>query len=252
MRELCPDCGSRSGYSEYTDGSYCFSCNKVRKNKNYQDEIVHKNIEEKYKYYWEVVTRFSSQELLTQEEIDYLDKYELSIFGDVDASHNKVLNRLVIFYSEGDAITQVLARSLDKETKNKWMFISPTGKKELPWLYHGRKYSGSRRLVIVEDVLSAIKLNNLGLRENNPFDVLCLCGTNFQNDVDYKTILKYDVLIPFFDGDDAGRKALEKFIREFKTFKIVKPIRPKKDPKEYTYKELLQLLLSAIFIVLPT
>ena len=107
--------------------------------------------------------------------------------------------------------------------------------------------NGHNTVVIVEDYISAIRL-----AENN-VDAICLFGTSI-NDCEIKPILdKWDNVITWLDGDEAGikgrktiEKKLNKQINELKLrFPLQYPqnwsifsIRSEFDPKEYSDKEI--------------
>jgi 5S rRNA maturation endonuclease (ribonuclease M5) len=111
--------------------------------------------------------------------------------------------------------------------------------------------NGHNTVVIVEDYISAIRL-----AENN-VDAICLFGTSIK-DEDIKPILsRWDNVIMWLDGDEAGikgRKTIEKKLkRQIKELKVKYPLRypqtwaifsvsSEKDPKEYSDNEIQERL----------
>jgi 5S rRNA maturation endonuclease (ribonuclease M5) len=107
--------------------------------------------------------------------------------------------------------------------------------------------NGHNTVVIVEDYISAIRL-----AENN-VDAICLFGTSI-NDCEIKPILdKWDNVITWLDGDEAGikgRKTIEKKLnKQINELKLRFPLRytqnwsilnvsSELDPKEYSDNEI--------------
>ena len=114
--------------------------------------------------------------------------------------------------------------------KAKWLFV---GDKSKLWLLKS-KSNVHNALVLVEDVVSALKIQRLS-------DVVCLGGTSLPIEV-VLNLFHYSQIILFLDGDMAGLKAAQKIRNQLKLFVPVRIIYAKKDPKDHTYEELEALL----------
>jgi hypothetical protein len=86
-------------------------------------------------------------------------------------------------------------------------------------------------LIIVEDFISGYCVHNAG------FSVLVLNGTSLQ---DPKLLLGFQEIIIWLDGDPPGLRAAKKLQQHYGYRCIIS----EKDPKAYTYNEILELINS--------
>ncbi len=223
-RSLCYNCNARRGVAEYQNGKYCHGCStftpyksilnvcKVEKNSKTSLSAVEETQDfpikaRQYLLQYGIITR-------------YINKYHISW----SSNYNRI-----VFKSPTSKYKWL--RSLDKNTKNKWLLV---GNKENE-LFYWDNFKTFNDLVIVEDQISAIRIS-----EFKP--CVALGGTNFSSHLLIPLFLKYGRLVVWLDGDTAGRVATEKFRKKFKLLKEIKILFTSKDPKCYTDTELQEIL----------
>lgn len=239
----CPHCdgGHKSAcYAEYVDGWKCFSCG-VSKSYNSHRMAVMGRTRPTIK---PGLTIPKSSLKVSEWPVSVLKwLYGYYVFDDVIKKHSisyvEDSNSLLYKVVEDNEVVFAQSRRFPK-------FIRGIGAKHLY-----KTDNGYNTVVIVEDYISAIRL-----AENN-VDAICLFGTSI-NDNDIKPILdKWDNVIIWLDGDEAGikgRKTIEKKLkRQIKELKVKYPLRypqtwaifsvsSEKDPKEYSDNEIKEKL----------
>lgn len=111
--------------------------------------------------------------------------------------------------------------------------------------------NGSKKVVIVEDYISAIRIAELNI------DAICLFGTSIKNE-EIKVLLdKYNSISIWLDNDDAGIRGRKKLVKSFNeqmnknklrfplkyyTTQSIITITSEKDPKEYSDNELKEMI----------
>jgi len=229
-RNPCPDCNSRTGLAEYKDSTYCFKCHKLRTKKNRLLDLIDKAYKALGEKKPEILNLPDDLEYTPAE---YLWKYYLYEGG----LWSKKYNRLCFpYYNKNKEMIGCWMRDLENRVypygmkKVKWLYVGDP-KSTYNWIYRKNKNKRTRSIVIVEDVISALRVSKY-------IDVICLGGTSWTTETILPELLKYKKIIVWLDGDKAGHNASWKFAVEFRVFRDIKEIRTKKDPKCYDDKEL--------------
>lgn len=244
-RTTCPDCNASRGLAEYSDGTYCHACKKVRK---------HKNIVEQEKKVKKVLSMpVYNEDKMPQPAAQYLNQYYITE-NDIercDVFWSEEYQRICFPYyvqyqcPDSEYILFCWARSLEKQKKDKWIFIGQKDIKMYYWKAPKKECKEctpnfdfcrcTKRLVIVEDQISAIRVSN-------HLDCLSLGGTNVYNPLLLKYMVEYDEIVLWLDGDEAGQGAVKKFIKRYKLSFKIKQIKTDNDPKTYNNKEIRDIL----------
>ena len=164
-RERCPDCNSSDGLAEYDDGTYCYACKINRKNKSLLDCADKRSSRTN-----DLVGELSRR--LPQEAQEFLNKYNISnhiIHLPCKLSYSEYYQRICFEYQGSYAL-----RSLDKQPK--WLYKGKN-KSDVNFLFlkcadtrsGDLKFYTTKNLVLVEDILSAIKVQQVS-------DCICLNG----------------------------------------------------------------------------
>ena len=153
--EPCPACGSRDNLARYTDGSaWCFGCRYYEPPSNFRG--IDRDNEQQPKPIQQIT--------LTKEfpghVLAWLAKYEITVqdcfkYG---FRYNPERDQLVFsWYDESGNLLGYCARNFAEGSKRKY-FTQGNINDLLP-IYHNES---SDKLVLVEDVISAVKLCNIG------------------------------------------------------------------------------------------
>lgn len=229
-RTKCIDCGANRGVQSDGGFLYCHACHKSTTNKSLFN--TKKDTSLSIVGDWPEVN-------LPEKAIEYLREYyitreHINNFGIFWSNERQ---RIIFPYYIGDGIqkAQMLsawARSLTREPK--WLFWGDSKTKSRLLASTTRRILN---LVIVEDVVSAIRLNRFA-------HVLSLGGTALSDAAEfYVECYKSDQpVIVWLDGDQAGKRSAEKIRKQLKFGTEVKIISTPKDPKAYTDQELYDIL----------
>lgn len=232
-RTKCFDCGEPNGLAEYGDGTFCFACKVNHKNKSmFPKEETRKRMT--------VLDPDLSGEI-PQEYLDYLIKYQLV---NLAATKARVFwsiqySRLCFpYYKQINNELKLIGcwmRSL--HAKPKWLYYG-VDKSKFTWTYFKNSFEDkpmlTHKVILVEDALSALKCSQF-------YDTICLGGTSL-SDVTRRNLSMYNHVIVFTDGDKAGQYA-KKIIRDqLKLTHELTILRNKRDPKDYHYNELQEML----------
>jgi hypothetical protein len=231
----CPECvklgkdNGRDNLALYSDGGcYCFSCGFSESSAGLQ----------KLKQRTPTVTKGISlpsdvSEYLPARAWDYLGQYSLT---KQDCVANTILwsdfySRLVFPYFDSTGLLAWQGRYLgDDPDKAKWF-----SQGNLNAFYHIVGNTKSRTVVLVEDIVSAIKVGQCGNVAASPL---------FGSHVSTKRILYlkhfYDTILVWLDMDKA--KESVKFSKTARDFGVMsRSIITEKDPKLYSTQEILLL-----------
>ena len=245
----CPRCGSSDANGVYDDGStYCFSCQGF-KSANVSPYVTQQNtpqvFDESMRYPSDATKNYSTQALA------WCEKYEIGVQqllqNNIYFSPSR--NQLIFGFEDGDG--QLLAwqaRNLSPVNKSKRYFTKGDINNVLP-IYHSRNdcSNGSsslpRRLVLVEDCLSAIKIASLTDACEKPlgFDSMPLLGSGISLQKLTRLRPFYDVLAVFLDPDMWHKGLSITRSAQLLGFRA-RAIKGTMDPKEYSYQELKDLL----------
>ncbi len=224
-RTFCPDCQASRGLAQYENSTYCFSCSTYNRIKSL---IISESKEENVYFHVESVIT----SLLPIKAEEWLKKYCITnrLIEKFNIGWEQCLQRIHVPYIVDKQELFSWNRSINQDVKNKWLF---QGDKNIPfWLQSDHD---SSKLVIVEDVLSAIRVSDY-------CDVLALGGTNFNKEMFLNVFKQYKTLVTFFDGDEAGKSCTQRFNKRFKLLYNIKNIQTKQDPKNYDPKALEDVL----------
>jgi len=229
-REPCDQCGARRGRAEYENGSFCHACKHKESARSLVSQAAIKEA---------LIVPEYNEDPMPQEAQKYLDKYYITK-RHIRSKHIfwSPLYQRICFptcslrletFLEAES---VWARSLDVNRKDKWLFIGPAEQKNR--LFRSRN-NENNRLIIVEDVVSAIRVADF-------CDCLALGGTNVNSPQLVPIFLYYDRLVCMFDPDEAGKKATAEFKKRYSLLKPIDVIKVNKDPKCYDPISLERLL----------
>ena len=235
----CPSCRKlghdRAGnnLALYDDDScYCWRCGYIVKG-------------DKVKVYTKNTTCVPQKIILPHDcSIDYpdcaltwcsqyeLEKYTLLKFGAVWSDY---YHRLIFPIFFNGVLTGWTGRYFGKDpVQPKWL-IRGNIKEQYTLLYNervGQHFKEVDRLFLVEDIISAIKISRFE-------KTLCLFGINFKEA--HIRVLRPSHSILWLDPDQhikSLKKSLETTLKGFRMTSVIKS----KDPKEYSYLEIQQIL----------
>jgi hypothetical protein len=102
------------------------------------------------------------------------------------------------------------------------------------WNCYDNKY-----VVIVEDILSAIKVGNA--TEQSAASIL---GTNFTSEKAYKIATEFDKIYLWFDNDDAGHRCNKEALKQLSLQGIedIQIIQTEYDPKKYSSRQIRRII----------
>ena len=244
----CDRCGSSDGKAIYSDGgSFCFVC-RIPNGAKISPYVTQQNAEEmlvKAVCYPSDVTRNYSEGALA-----WCKKYEITVEQLLkETIYYSAARDQIIFGFEADGkLLAYQARNLNPVSKGKRYYTCGDVNELLP-IYHCRHSVpgtiNSRRLVLVEDCLSAIKVSYLGADSTDKQPLGCdsmpLLGSGISRTKLSRLKPFYDVLDVFLDPD-MWHKSLN-IVHQAQLLGLqARPIQADKDPKELSYRELDSLL----------
>lgn len=234
----CPVCPSHDAFVEYephhddTHDAYCFSCKysrpigdlpKISRVEVAEDSVPYKGLPVDYEV--------NHMPAIYREWLHTYDLYDACVNL---CGWSESLQRVVFpIYWEGQ-VKAYQARSLDKQPK--WIGNSSTQ----PW---GKKFpyivcvTGSRKrqdLVIVEDILSAIKIGKY-------FNVVALLGTSIHPKLRDFLSVRFKNTHIWLDNDTAGIESATKIKYVFGMSNKTRIITSERDPKFYSYARILEI-----------
>jgi ribosomal protein S27AE len=219
--QTCPECGSGRGLAVYDDNENCFSCgyhkNFKRKLKNLPDN--------KYKA-WGGKLPYDCTTIIPDRYRAWLYNYFIETPDCV--LYSEGADRLIFPVYYHDELKGYQARAIDREPKWISYFYEQSWGKKFPYI---ATWQGSEYIVIVEDIISALKISKI----NSCISLLgCSANVNLINFI-AKHGEKFKV---WLDGDEAGEKGAEKLIKQLSLISDVGAIKTAKDPKCYSYDKI--------------
>ena len=128
-------------------------------------------------------------------------------------------NSLVFSLKSADNhIAGLYFRSIENNADGKHFYL-----KERAGLYPEYPKATTKILILTESVIDAASLENYQLPLTN-YSILALYGTNGlteEHETAIKTLTNLEEIILFFDGDEAGRKAVERYSKQFLSIKHI-------------------------------
>ena len=239
----CSRCGSSDANAVYEDGSqFCFSCRKPTGSKvsPYVASSLRPDAEEETK----VVLPSDVTQNYPEHAVAWCNKYGITVQQMLQNNmvYSKWKDQLIFtFYSNTGDLLAYQARNLNPVSKSKRYYTCGDVNELLP-IYHCRHPLpdgvNSRRLVLVEDCLSAIKVAHT---ETLGADAMPLLGSGISRTKLSRLRPFYDLLNVFLDPD-MWHKSLS-IVKQAQLLGFrARPIQSDRDPKEHAYKELDSLL----------
>lgn len=235
-RSSCFDCGSSDGLAIYSDGTYCFSCQKQTKSKSLFEEGKPGIDEHKAKLQLPVDIGEELPPKAIEWLLQFLNVDEINRFAFWSSKYHRICFPYYILPAGKQHSDMLMCwmRTLNSNTKMKWLFTGDNT--VLPFYIPTISQPSGSRICLVEDVISGIKVSKF-------LDVIVLGTTDIGRDSPILTKLEqYDKVILFLDGDNAGKKGTERLRNDLKLLYNVKIIRNSRDPKNYSNDELQELL----------
>jgi hypothetical protein len=235
----CTDCGSKDALADYDTHTYCFSCSTRRKNSKIQHDLS------KYLGTIEPVKREPGSEGLPRSMTKQLSasakkwllRYNLS--EDTLAKHKvghvqceivnlpgtgiKVLleDRLILPVFVDGVLACYQARALDPKEGVKYLTVGP----KTPFFANKE---GHKALVIVEDIVSAMKVAQV----QPGIDVVSLLGTSITPEFMLTLVKSYPTIGIWLDPDGPGQRAANVIRKKIKLYaQQVVLLKSKEDPK---------------------
>ncbi|CAB4241335.1 putative DnaG-like primase [uncultured Caudovirales phage] len=219
----CGDCGSRDNLGHYSDGStYCFGCGASTATTNIRGKL---NKEKKQDKLVQLPNDFSLD--VPQKFIDWLSKY--GNYSDYQryVGYSEFYDRAIFPYKTKQGLLfGWQGRSLEDKNK-KWLSIGKLTDNPMV-------YGNGDKLVLVEDVISAIKISKFT-------SCMVLFGTNISlNHV--KTALEAKKQVVIWLDKDKRNKSIRDASRLRGFGLSVGVVFSEKDPKELTNSEIVKKL----------
>ena len=239
----CERCGSSDARAVYDDGSsFCFSCRKPTGSKvsGYVASSLRPDAEEETK----VVLPSDVTQNYPEHAVAWCNKYDITVEQMLQNNmvYSKWKDQLIFtWYDDSNKLLAYQARNLNAVSKAKRYYTCGDVNELLP-IYHCRHPLpdgvNSRRLVLVEDCLSAIKVSYV---EGLGADSMPLLGSGISRTKLSRLRPFYDLLNVFLDPD-MWHKSLS-IVKQAQLLGFrARPIQSDRDPKEHAYKELDSLL----------
>ena len=239
----CSRCGSSDANAVYEDGSqFCFSCRKPTSSKvsGYVASSLRPDAEEETK----VVLPSDVTQNYPEHAVAWCNKYDITVEQMLQNNmvYSKWKDQLIFtWYDDSNKLLAYQARNLNAVSKAKRYYTCGDVNSLLP-IYHCRHPLpdgvNSRRLVLVEDCLSAIKVAHT---EALGADAMPLLGSGISRTKLTRLRPFYDVLDVFLDPD-MWHKSLN-IVKQAQLLGFrTRPVQAECDPKELSYNDLKELL----------
>ena len=238
----CSRCGSSDANAVYEDGSqFCFSCRKPTGSKvsPYVSELLEQKTQQSSET--RVSLPHDASTNYSTSAVDWLSKYGITVEQALQNGlvYSKAKDQLLFtWFDENKQLLAYQARNLNAVSKAKRYYTCGDVNSLLP-IYPCRSGSiNSRRLVLVEDCLSAIKTSSC---EALGADAMPLLGSGISRQKLSRLRPFYDLLEVFLDPD-MWHKSLG-IVKQAQLLGFeARPIQSDRDPKEHSYQELLDKL----------
>lgn len=219
--EPCPRCGSRDNLARYDDGSaWCFGCSKVEprthlpKFQEKDDEYVQLDDD--------LCTDFAGH------VVEWLARYGISVSEALKHGWRYAPKRdqlVFIWRDEKGNVALTQARNFWKGAKVKYFTVGSVEQVLPIFQTSGLLRQLPRKLVVVEDVVSAAKIAR-------QCDAMPCLGSTLSNGRLARLRASYDVLVPWLD-EDKWKNAVNIADRAKLIGFTTKVVYTEKDPKEY-------------------
>ena len=242
----CDRCGSSDAKAIYDDGSsFCFSCRSVNSAKISPYVAAHAEGQDPSTLFVPPVCYPSDvSQHYSEGAVAWCQKYGISVEQMLQNNlyYSPARDQLIFGFEADGKLLAYQARNLNPVSKGKRYYTCGDVNELLP-IYHCRHplsdNSMPRRLVLVEDCLSAIKVS---YTESLGADAMPLLGSGISRTKLTRLRPFYDVLDVFLDPD-MWHKSLS-IVKQAQLLGFqARPIQADKDPKELGYQSLKDLLL---------
>jgi len=249
----CDRCGSSDANAVYEDGSeFCFSCRKPTSSKVSPYALLHTQQTEEQSDSRKVILPPDAGTTYSMEAVAWAAKYEITVpqLLQEGVVYSAYRNQLIFTWLSPDgSLLAYQARNLTPVSKGKRYFTCGDVNELLP-IYHCRHSVpgtiNNRRLVLVEDCLSAIKISYTNMSDADSeklsgFDSMPLLGSGISRTKLSRLKSLYEHLTVFLDGDmypKAVQIMQQAQLLGFKANVVYSPL----DPKENSYEDLTTLL----------
>lgn len=236
----CPQCGSRDNLGEYSDGSaFCFGCHfyrpgsvlsKIQERLSPEPDSAHRPLPSDCSTHFHPVA------------VSWLTQYDVSLAEYIKRGvvYSPSKYQIIFRWFNNDKLVLWQARNLNKEYTDKEGRTKPLPKyftsgdhSDICTIFPHSGDGGVRRLVLVEDATSAIKIASTSLLNGATSDAMPLLGTHLPaQKID--ALKGYKQIYVWLDHDK-GKEALKLSQRLSLQGFNTKPIFTEFDPKEATY-----------------
>lgn len=232
----CPDCGSSDALTEYTNGTYCFSCETFHPKG--EVEVT----QPKHKVPKDTIP-------LSEMNIEALTKRGLTQatcrkYGYYTSTYNGTPCQVACYFSDDGSVCGQKIRFPDKH-------FSVLG--NLHHRFFGQHlWSGGHKLVITEGEIDCLTVSQVG---GNKWPTVSIpngaqsAKKVFMENMDW--LNRFDEVIVMFDMDEAGRKAVESVCGIMPPGKLYIANLPLKDPNECLKAGRAKEIVDAIFQAKP-
>ena len=236
----CERCGSSDARAVYDDGSsFCFSCRKPTGSKvsGYVASSLRPDAEEETK----VVLPSDVTQNYPEHAVAWCNKYDITVEQMLQNNmvYSKWKDQLIFtWYDDSNKLLAYQARNLNAVSKAKRYYTCGDVNNLLP-IYPCRSGSiNARRLVLVEDCLSAIKIS---YTEGLGCSSMPLLGSGISRTKLSRLRPFYDLLDVFLDPD-MWHKSLN-IVKQAQMLGFqARAVQSDRDPKEHDYLSLTELL----------
>ena len=222
----CPHCGSKDNRAEYTNGFWCFGCSKYESKddtKSIRQRVFNKNISKDINN--DII---STTQEIPMKAMQWLLKYNIT------------LDEIKRYGIKWEPIRKLLVLI---ERKNYWQGRN-FGFGKIKYMSSGNKpltiYGKGDKLLVVEDVLSAIKIARL---RQEGYCATPLLGSSMSKQAEQQLLKRYENISVWLDRDKAKNAIrIRNRLRSLgvSSRAIITPL----DPKEYNRTEILEWLKS--------
>lgn len=155
---------------------------------------------------------------------------------------SEFFNRVVVPIYNRDAVTldAVHMRAVRPDDKPKWLNMGRPSPDAMYWTACGRNYTKSSFIVVVEDLLSAIKIDLAG------YNAVAILGSDITDTQVQRIMQETATVVIWFDNDAAGHKGAKDAIKQFKMQGChVLQVTSDADPKTYNRDQINDLIKEA-------
>lgn len=230
--EPCPHCGSRDNLGVYDDGhKFCFGCGYVEKGNGFHKfNKKEKKDDRTLSLPTDCISRLPINPVRL-----WLDRYQITddeIYNNkFQWSEDKQMLVMPVYDVYGN-LTMWQGRRFNTYDKKGKYFTQGN----VESVYHILGYTNPKRIIVVEDLISAIKVARVAT-------VMPLFGSNISNERLVELARRFENLVIWLDFDKAAYTTKVKQTARL-LFEKVSTILTKRDPKEHSESDIKSLLVG--------